>query len=131
LALCTTLVNRPLWYFSAERSAIDAPGNDAILNPLPNPATEDIMAKKTTKTKPAAKAKKKAPAKKVENIEIDLDSIEIKAIKLAYSSAKVKKQLEEASTLAMSQAVRKVFKQHAISLTPPQAQGVAAFLFGE
>ena len=43
----------------------------------------------------------------------------------------MKKQLEEAATLAMSQAVRKVFKEHKISLTAPQAQEVAAFLFGD
>jgi len=89
------------------------------------------MAKKTIQKKPAAKATKKAPAKKAEPVEIELDSIEIKAIKLAYSSAKAKKQLEEAVTLAMSQAVRKVFKRHDVSLTPPQAQEVAAFLFGD
>ena len=83
------------------------------------------MAKKTTKKKPAAKAKK------IEHVEIELDSIEVEAIKLAYSSAKMKKQLEEAATLAMSQAVRKVFKEHNISLTAPQAQEVAAFLFGD
>jgi len=97
------------------------------------------MAKKTTKKKaataktkaPAAKGKKKAPATKVERIEIELDPVETKAFKLAHSSAEVQKELEEAVTLAMSQAVRKVFKQHGISLTPPQAQEVAAFLFGD
>ena len=90
------------------------------------------MAKKTTKKKATAtKAKKKAPAKKVERIEIELDPVETKAFELAHSSAEVQKELEEAVTLAMSQAVRKVFKQHGISLTPPQAQEVAAFLFGD
>jgi hypothetical protein len=96
------------------------------------------MAKKTTKKKATAakkatttKAKKKASAKKAEHVEIALDLIETKAIELAHSSAKVQKKLEEAATLAMSQAVRKVFRQHGISLTPPQAQEVAAFLFSE
>ena len=105
--------------------AIDPSHNGAILSLSPNPATEDMMAKKTTKKKPAAKAKK------IEHVEIELDSIEVEAIKLAYPSAKMKKQLEEAATLAMSQAVRKVFKEHKISLTAPQAQEVAAFLFGD
>jgi hypothetical protein len=89
------------------------------------------MAKKTTKTKPAAKANKKAPAKKAEPIEIELDPVEIEALKLAHSSARVQKELEKAVTLAMTQAVRKVCKHHGISLTPPQAQEVAAFLFGD
>ena len=96
------------------------------------------MAKKITKTKPtpakkatAKTSNKKASAKKVEHVEIELDPVETKAFELAHSSAKVQKELEEAATLAMSQAVRKVFKQHGISLTPPQAQNVAAFLFGD
>ena len=41
------------------------------------------------------------------------------------------KELEEAATLAISQAVRRIFKQHGTSLTPPQAQEVAACLFGD
>ena len=102
------------------------------------------MAKKTTKKKAtpvkkatsakkatAKKAARKAPAKKADRIEVELDPVETKAFELANSSAKVQKELEEAATLAMSQAVRKVFKQHGISLTPPQAQIVAAVLFGD
>jgi hypothetical protein len=103
------------------------------------------MAKKTTKKKPATKATPKASAAKApaakatkkasplqaEHADIVLDPIEIKAIKLAHSSDKVQKQLEEAASLAMSQAVRKVFKQHRISLTPPQSQEVTAVLFGD
>jgi hypothetical protein len=89
------------------------------------------MAKKTATSKPAAKAKKKASPKKVEQVEIELDAIEIKALKLANSSAKVCKELELAVALAISQTVRKVFKQHGISLSPPQAQGVAGLLFGD
>jgi len=83
------------------------------------------MAKKTTK------AKKKAPAKKIERIEIDLDPAETKAVELAHSSVAVRTELEEAVTLAMSQAVRKVFKQHGISLTSSQAPEVALLLFGD
>jgi hypothetical protein len=111
-------------------SAIDFPRNRAILSPLPTAATEHIMAKKTTKKKPATESKKKAAAKEAEHVEIELDPIEIRAFELAHSSAKVRDELEEAVMLAMSQAVRKVFKQHDISLTPPQAQEVAAVLFG-
>jgi dGTP triphosphohydrolase len=90
------------------------------------------MAKKTAKKKATAtKANKKASAKKTEHVEIELDPIETKAIELAHGSAKVQKELEEAATLAMSLAVRKVFKQRGVSLTQPQAQEVAAFLFSE
>jgi hypothetical protein len=100
----------------------------AIFNLLPRSATENIMAKKTTR-KPAPTAKKKAAAKTTEPVEIELDPIETKAFELAQSSAKVRKELEETATLAMSQAVRKVFKQHRISLTAEQSHKVAAFLF--
>jgi transposase len=93
-------------------------------------------AKKATATKaknkvPTKKAKKRASAKKTEHVEIKLDPIETKAIELAHCSAKVQKELEEAATSAMSQAVRQVFKQHGISLKQPQAQEVAAYLFSE
>ncbi len=87
------------------------------------------MAKKTTKS--ATKAKKKAPAKKVERITIELDAVETEAFELAHSSVEVRTELEDAVTLAMSQAVRKVLKQHRISLTSSQAQEVALLLFGD
>jgi hypothetical protein len=87
------------------------------------------MAKKTTK--PATRGKKKAPAKKIERIEIELDPVETRAFELAHSSIEVRTELEEAVTMAMSQAVRKVFKQHGISLTSSQAPEVALLLFGE
>jgi hypothetical protein len=89
------------------------------------------MAKKTTKKKPATKAKKKAPAKKVERVEIELDPVETKAFELAHSSVEVCTELEEAVTSAISQAVQKVFKGHRISLKPLQAQEVALLLFGD
>ena len=87
------------------------------------------MAKKATQKKPAAKTKKKAAPQKAESVEIELDAIETKAFELAQSSAKVRKELEVTVTRAMAQAVRKVFKQHRVSLSAPQSEKVAAFLF--
>ena len=89
------------------------------------------MAKKTAKTATKKAAKKKGPAKKVERIEIELDPVETKAFELARSSDVVCRELEEAVTLAVSQAVRKVFKRRGIGLAPPQAQEVAMLLFGD
>jgi hypothetical protein len=103
------------------------------------------MAKKTAKKKatttkaPASKAKgakaaskKKAPAKKkVDHVEIQLGPEETKAFELAHSSDEVCEELELAVTAAMAQAVRKVFKKHAISMTESQAQQVALLLFGD
>jgi hypothetical protein len=100
------------------------------------------MAKKTAK-KPAGKraaaaktAKKKTakrpPAKKqTETLEIKLDATEEKAFELAHRSGKVCDQLESAATLAITQAVQKVFKQHGITLTPAQGEKVALVLFGD
>ena len=87
------------------------------------------MAKKTPK--PATKTKKKAPSKKIERIEIELDPVETKAFDLAHSSVELRSELEEAVTLAIARTVRKVFKQHRISLTTPQAQELALLLFGD
>jgi hypothetical protein len=84
-------------------------------------------AKKAT----ATKSKKKAPAKKPEHVDIELDPVEVEAYELAHSSEKVCKELELTVTLAMAQAVRKVYKQHGITLSPPQAQQVAMILFGD
>jgi hypothetical protein len=86
------------------------------------------MAKKSTK---AAESKRKSPAKKIERIEIELDPVETKAFELAHSSAAVRTELEEAVTSAITGTVRKVFKRHRISLTPPQAEEVALLLFGD
>jgi hypothetical protein len=91
------------------------------------------MAKKTSKpatkskTKPAAKKTKK-PAKPRE-VEIDVD--EAKAIELVQSSDKVCAELEEAVTLAILQAARKLFKKHSIALTADQTEKVAFLLFGD
>lgn len=91
------------------------------------------MAKKTTK--PATKAKKKAPAKKpakkVERVEIEIDPVETKAFELAHGSAAVCRELEVAVTSALTQSVRKVFKQHRIALSTTQAEKVALLLFGD
>lgn len=99
------------------------------------------MAKKTTKSATESKktatnkatgakaTKKKAAAKKSKPAEIEVDAIEAKAIELAYSSDKVCAELEEAVTAAAFQTVRKVFKQHRISLTSTQAEKVAMLLF--
>lgn len=103
------------------------------------------MAKKTTKsatetTKRApakrkaagAKAtKKKASPRKSEPVEIELDAVEAAAIELVHSSDKVCLELEKAVTSTVCEAVRKVFKQHRISLTSEQAQRVALLLFGD
>ena len=95
------------------------------------------MAKKTTK--PATNAKKQAPSKKTtkkttkkaEPVAIELDEVEATAIELVHSSSKVCTELEKAVTAAVSDAVRKVFKQHRVSLTSEQAQKVALLLFGD
>lgn len=101
------------------------------------------MAKKTTKPateikkqSPAKKAgakatKKKAPAKKSEPAGVEIDAVEAKAFELVHSSDKVCNELEAAVTVAVSDAVRKVFKQHGISLAAAQAQKVALLLFGD
>jgi hypothetical protein len=100
--------------------------------------SEQIMAKKTSKKAPVAKAtkkaagakaKKKAAPKKAEHFEIELDPAETKAFELAHGSDKVRKDLEEAATVAMAAAVRKVFKRHGVSLTESQSQTVMALLF--
>ena len=90
------------------------------------------MAKKTAKSasKSASKTKKK-PAKKADRVEIEIDPAETKAFELVQSSKKVCEDLELAVTAAVAQAVRKVFKQHRIALTSPQAEKVATILFGD
>jgi hypothetical protein len=95
------------------------------------------MAKKTTKkatgkkkTSPA-KSAKKATRAKADRIEIELDPLAVKAYELAHASDAVCKELELAVTSAVSQAIRKVFKGHRISLTLPQAEELAMLFFGE
>ena len=94
------------------------------------PAKKTAVAKK----KPAAAkaAKKKAPAKKkAEPAPIVLSAVEEKAFDLVQSSKAVCRALEVAVTAAVAAAVQKVFKQHKIDLTAPQAQNVAVILFGD
>ncbi len=94
------------------------------------------MAKKTAKKAPVAKTTKKkapakkAPAKKAKAAEYVPDPIEEKAFKLAQSSAKVRKDLEMEVTLAMTTAVRGVFKKHGVVLAEEQANRMAMVLFG-
>jgi hypothetical protein len=89
-------------------------------------------ARKTTKKQPTAtKAKPKKSAKKVERVEIELDPVQSAAFELAYASDEVRRELELGVTSAISQAVRKVYKKHKISLTQSQAQEIAGFLFGD
>ena len=80
------------------------------------------VAKKAAKT--AGKAKKKVPDE-----EIILTPEQDQAVRLVDKSAKVRTELEEAVTLAAAKAVRKVMKDHAISLTAPQADVLTAIWF--
>jgi hypothetical protein len=92
------------------------------------------MAKKTSKKAATKKAaKKKAPAKKQKPVEekIVLDAVEETALELAHSSDEACKDLELAATLAISQAVRKVFKKHGVTLNAVQGEKVALILFGD
>ena len=81
-------------------------------------------AKKTTET--TTKAETKAQS---EQIVLGPDSN--KALKLIDKSAKVRAELEQAVTLAAAKAVRKVMKNHGITLTPPEASEITSILFGE
>lgn len=91
--------------------------------------------KKAIPKKKAApkKAAKKAPqAQETEHVhEFQLDPVEEKAFHLAHSSAKVQRALEEAVTDALARAVRKVFKDNRINLSPAQANNMAMILFGD
>jgi hypothetical protein len=105
-------------------------------------APKSATAKKAP-VKKKAPAKKKAPVKKkaakkarkadeAEHVhEFQLDPVEEKAFRLAHSSAKVQRALEEAVTAALSKTVRKVFKDNRIDLTPIQATNMAMILFGD
>ena len=93
--------------------------------------TQKKPAAKATNKKAAAKPKNNRGAKKAEPFQFELDSTETKAFELAQSSDQVRNDLEEAATQAISLAVRKVFKQHGVTLKEPQAQRVAVVLFGD
>ena len=94
------------------------------------PATESKKQAPVKKATGAKGTKKKAPAKK-NTLEIELDEVEAEAIELVHSSDKVCTELEKAVTSTVFLAVRKVYKQHGISLTSSQAEKVALLLFGE
>jgi len=98
------------------------------------------MPKKKAATKSAAKAKaprKKCDANKCDSHdncqceEIALDPVEEKALDLVQSSAKVQQALEDAAMESLSKAVRKVFKDHKVSLNPSQAKKIALVLFAD
>jgi hypothetical protein len=94
-------------------------------------ATETKKPAPAKKTTGAKAAKKKAAPAKTEPIEIELEEVEATAIELVHSSSKVCDELEKAVTSAVSQAVRKVYKQNKVSLTTEQAEKVALLLFGD
>jgi hypothetical protein len=81
-------------------------------------------AKTTTKKKTAA-------IERTKPLKIVVDCDDEKAFRLACSSAKLRKELELAVTLVVTEAVRKVFKQHKMPLTASQARKVAMLLFGD
>jgi len=81
-------------------------------------------AKKTAKA--TKKTTKQAPAE-----QIYLDPPQDKAVRLVDKSAKVRAELEQAVTAAAAKAVRKVMKDHEISLTAAQADLLTAIWFGD
>ena len=82
-------------------------------------------------------AKKRAPkktkkgAKSAREEQIILDPDQDKALRLVDKSAKIRAELEGAVSLAAAKAVRKVMKDHGISLTPAQTTVLTSIWFGE
>lgn len=106
--------------------------------PKKKAATKAAPKKQAPPKKKKAPPKKKAPAKKPPKAqeaapvqEFQMDPVEEKAFRLAHSSAKVQRALEEGVTVALSRTVRKVFKDNRIDLTPAQANNMAMILFGD
>ena len=91
------------------------------------PAAPPKQTKPAKGTKSAKGTKKKAPAA----TEIVLDAVEEKAYDLAHSSAAVCKELEVEATAALTQAVRRVYKAHGLTLSAEQASRVTMILFGD
>lgn len=87
------------------------------------------MAKKQTAKKATGKAKK--TEKKSQGGQLVISPDQEKALKLVDKSAKVRDELEQAVGLAIAKVVRKVMKDHNISLTPPEASELTAIWFGE
>jgi hypothetical protein len=80
--------------------------------------------------KRAAKETKKG-AKSAREEQIILDPDQDKALRLVDKSAKIRAELEGAVSLAAAKAVRKVMKDHGISLTPAQTTLLTSIWFGE
>jgi hypothetical protein len=81
--------------------------------------------------KKRAAEKTKRGTKSAREEQIILDPDQDKALRLVDRSAKVRAELEGAVSLAAAKAVRKVMKDHGISLTPPQASVLTSIWFGE
>jgi len=84
------------------------------------------MAKKRAAAKRAPSTKRKARKE-----EIVLDPIQDKALKMVDKSAKLRAELERTVTMAAIKAVKKVMKDHGISLTMAQAMVLTSIWFGE
>ncbi len=82
-------------------------------------------------------AKKRAAAKKAPSAEKSVmeealfDPTPAKALRMVDTSAKLRAELERAVTMAAIKAVRKVMKDHGISLTMAQAMVLTSNWFGE
>jgi hypothetical protein len=80
-------------------------------------------------------AKKTAPTTKKtetnEDEQIALSPAQDKALKMVDKSAKVRAELEEAVSLAITKAVRKCMKDNKIELTLPEVSVLASIWFGE
>lgn len=78
-----------------------------------------------------SKAEKKAPPMRDdEQLELQLDPLEQKALDLVSTSDRLCNDLELAVTAAVAKTVGAVYKKHKINLTPAQAENVALLLFG-
>jgi hypothetical protein len=86
--------------------------------------TKERVAKKTAHST-------KTAAEKTHDEPIILDSDQDKALRLVDRSAKVRAELEKAVTLAAAKAVRKVLKDHGISLSPAQTSVLTSIWFTE
>ena len=87
------------------------------------------MAKKRAAKKSVTSTKKVTKQRPEEQIILDAD--QDKALRLVDKSAKIRAELEQAVMLAAAKVVRKVMKDHGISLTPPQASVLTSIWFAE
>ncbi len=81
------------------------------------------------KKRAAKKTKKGTNIAREEQIILDPD--QDKALRLVDKSAKIRAELEGVVSLAAAKAVRKVMKDHGISLTPSQTSVLTSIWFGE